>query len=317
MTDKGPFRQADLPLTDGRVYHLDLAPGELAGDVIIVGDPERVPLIAGEFFAVTEVDRSHRGFRTVTGRVRESGQRISLVTSGIGAPSLEIVLNELVALNEIDLATRTRKEAFEPLTVVRLGTSGGLQPDAWIGSLVVTECVVGLDNTALFYDIPAPDSVCAALEERVRKTLEAASVREARFRGRIFPYTARAHREVSAALEKAAAECGVPCRRGVTVSSPSFFAGEGRMVARVPATVSGLDDLLAPLDTGIAGVRFENVEMEAGFLLHFLGGIGYRAGVVCAVIDNRQAGTFVTRYRDTMLDAARVALRALGALRGG
>ncbi len=314
MTSRGPLTAADLPIRDGRTYHLDLAPAELAGNVIIVGDPDRVPLLADEFLADREADRFHRGFRSITGRVRETGERVSIVTSGIGTPSLEIVLTELVALNEVDFRTRRRKALVTPLTVIRLGTCGGLQPDPGLGSLIITDYVVGLDNTGLFYDIPAPDALCRMIEERVREVLSSISLPEARFRGEIFPYAARAHPKVLVALEREALHLGIPCRRGATVSSASFFAGEGRVVTTLPVTLRDTDRALAEMETGIPGIMVENVEMEASLLLHFLGGVGYRAGVACVLIDKRADGTFLTDYRYHLMDAARVVLNAFRAL---
>ncbi|MRR37076.1 uridine phosphorylase, partial [bacterium] len=185
----------DLPVVNGRVYHLDLAPEELARHVIVVGDPDRVPVLADEFLSVREVDRFHRGFRTITGVVAETGQRVSFVTSGIGAPSTEIVLNELAALNEVDFTTMTRREKWQPLTLVRLGTSGGLNPATPAGSLVLTDYVIGLDNTALYYDVSIPDTTCAFLEEQARAAIARAELPGTRFAGVISPYAARADRD--------------------------------------------------------------------------------------------------------------------------
>lgn len=311
----GSYTQAELPLRKGRVYHLDLAPEELAANVIIVGDPERVPFLADELLGQREADRNHRGFRTITGIAAETGQRITITTSGIGTPSMEIVLNEITALNEIDFSTRRRKESFEPLTVVRVGTCGGLQPETELGTLIVTHYGIGLDNTGFFYDSPLPDDECGLLERRVRTCLEEAISDDARFRGRFYPYAVRADTRVRVALEREALHLGVPCKRGVTVTSPGFFAEQGRNVGRVSSTVPDMAELLTTVDTGIAGLKIENMEMEASFMLHFLGAIEYRAGVICAVIDKRFEGTFLTNYLDFIRDAARVAVRAFIVLR--
>lgn len=309
------YSAAELPLRNGRVYHLDLAPEELASDIIIVGDPDRVPYLADEFFARREVDRCHRGFRTITGYVKETGRRVTFTTSGIGAASVEIVLNELVALNEFDLSKRRRKKSFEPLTIVRVGTCGGLQPETDLGTLIVTDYGIGLDNTGLFYDAPLPDAECGLLERRVRSQIEDAVTEGARFRGRFHPYAARADVRIRVALEREALHLGVPCKRGITVTSPGFFAEQGRPIGRVSSTIPDLADVLTAVDTGIAGLKIENMEMESSFLLHFLGALGYRAGVVCAIIDKRQEGVFLTEYRDTIRNATRVTLRAFNALR--
>ena len=305
----------DLPVVKGRVYHLDLAPEELAQDIVVVGDPDRVPLLADELLLGREVDRCHRGFRTITGVARETGLRVSFVTSGIGAPSTEIVLNELAALNEINLRTMTRKASFAPLHVVRVGTSGGLAPATPVGTLVITDISIGLDNTGLFYDIPAPDESCLYLEREAKRVLDAAAPAGARFAGAIVPYAARADRELVAILHEQAEVLQILHRRGITVSSAGFFAEQGRGVARTRPTVAGLLDAIGGIDTGAVGLAIENMEMEAGFLLHFLGGLGYRAAVVCVVINKRGTGEFMVDYRQQVLDGARLALGAFRRLR--
>lgn len=307
---KKAINAADLPLVDGKVYHLNLRPEELAKEIIIVGDPERVPFIADEFLENREVDRFHRGLRTITGLVKETGRRTSIVTSGMGTPSIEIVLNEIVALNEIDFRTLKRKEEFETINIIRVGTSGGIQLDTDLGTLIMTDYVVGMDNTGLFYDVPYQDKNCKMLEERVRAAIDATIPDNSRFKGKLFPYAAKADKGIVDALEGKAKKLGVKYRRGVTVSNSGFFGSEGRAVSRVPVTVSDMDGVLAYTDTGIAGLRFENMEMESSFLLHFMGALGYRAGVICPIIDNRRQGTFMTQYTQQIRDAVRVALRA-------
>ncbi len=311
MKRTGPYNVSDLPVFNNKVYHLDLHPEELAKNIIIAGDPERVPFIADEFLGDCEVDRSHRGLRTITGTSRETGQRVSITTSGMGTPSLEIVLNEIVALNEIDFNTMTRKEEFEPITIIRIGTSGGLQRDTALGTLIVTDYAVGLDNTGLFYNPAFHDKGCEVLAERVRECIEAATAPNSRFKGKIFPYVSRAHSEITAGMEREADKLGVRYKKGITVSNSGFFANQGRDISRVPVSVPDIDGLLASLNTGIPGLRFENMEMEASFLLHFMGGLGYRAGVMCAVIDNRREERFARYYTHYIKDAVRVALSTL------
>jgi len=301
----------ELPLVNGRVYHLDLAPEELARNVIVVGDPDRVPLLANEFLHELSADRSHRGFRSITGLDRESGIPVSIVSTGIGAPSTEIVLNELAALNEIDFRTMRRKESFQPLTVIRVGTSGGLNPATPLGALVLTEYVIGLDNTGLFYDVPLRDPVCAFLEEQARAALDRAAHHEARFRGAVVPYAAAADRELLAALELEASALGIPWSRGITVSSAGFFAEQGRGVARVGATYPRLLDAFKEIDCNPYDLKIENIEMEAGILLHFLAGLAYRAAAVCVVVNKEREGSFMSDYRRHVVAAARIALLAI------
>ncbi len=312
--EKSQFRFSDLPLVDGKTYHLGLRPEELAKSIIIVGDPDRATFIADEFLAVKEVQQFHRGLRTITGLVRETGQRISIATSGMGTPSLEIVLNEIVALNELDFATRERKPEYDTLTIVRVGTSGGLQSDVELGALVITAYGVGLDNTGLFYDAPCHEGILETLEDAVTRCIDGTIPDGARFKGKIFPYASRAHEDVVEALEREALRLGVRHKTGITVSNSGFFANQGRNVSRLPLTAPQIESLLASLDTGVAGIRIENMEMEASFLLHFMGGLGYRAGAVCPIIDNRRQGKFLPHYETHVRNATEVALRALHAL---
>ena len=152
-----PITAADLPIgSDRRIYHLQLKPEELAPNILLVGDPGRASLIAETFLEKAECEVFNRGLRTITGRAKQSGLRVSVVTSGMGTASLEIVLQELVALNEIDFDTRLPKADFEPLHLIRVGTSGGLQPNTKLGTPIISTYSVGMDNTALFYSASCP-----------------------------------------------------------------------------------------------------------------------------------------------------------------
>ena len=179
----GPFSEADLPIdADGRIYHLQLKPDQLAPDILLVGDPGRAEFIGAHFLTDLEVAREHRGLVTATGTAVDTGGRTTIVsparttvaTSGMGTPSLEIVLNELVALNEIDFATRTRKSRFPRLHVIRVGTSGGLQSSTPLGTPIITTYAAGMDNTGLFYEAPPADETCLRLEEELTETIRRA-----------------------------------------------------------------------------------------------------------------------------------------------
>ncbi len=307
-----PFHPPDLPLVDGKVYHLRLAPGELSEDIIIVGDPERVDFIAEEFLRDIEVRTEHRGLRTITGYT-DWGQRISVTTSGMGTPSLEIVLNEIVALHEVDFERMERKKSIPTINIIRVGTSGGLQEDRDLGTLVITEYALGLDNTGLFYEAPYPDTNCELLEKEAKELIENLIDQSSRFRGRIFPYASKAHPEVVKALEESAKEIGTPYVRGITVSNSGFFANQGRSVSRIPPTIPDLDLHISKLSLG--NLKAENMEMEASFLLHLMLPLGHRAGAVCPVIANRPRDEFLGNYQESVRLAAEVALKALRRLR--
>lgn len=314
MKKESNFNNSDLPIIEGKVYHLGLKPEDLANHILIVGDPERVSFIAKDCFSRIEVDKFHRGLRTITGIICDTGQRVSVVTSGMGTPSLEIVLNEIIALNEMDFHTRTRKSVYDMLTVIRVGTSGSIQPDTELGTLIITEYAVGLDNTGFFYDCTYPEKNIEILEGKIRDAVDGSIPANSRFKGKIYPYASRAHQDVTRALEREAGKLEVKFKKGVTVTNSGFFANQGRSVSRIPLTVSEIDGILSVVDTGIEGFRIENMEMEASFLLYFMGALGYRAGVVCVVIDNRREDKFTAQYERHISDASKVALRALATL---
>ncbi len=315
MKKKSHFNNSDLPIFEGKLYHLGLKPEDLANHILIVGDPERVSFIAKEHFSRIKIDKSHRGLRTITGIVRDTGQRVSIVTSGMGTPSLEIVLNEIIALNEIDFHTRTRKSVYDMLTVIRLGTSGSIQPDTELGTLIITEYAVGLDNTGFFYDCSYSEKNMEILEGKIRDAVDGSIPVNSRFKGKIYPYASRAHQDVTRALEREAKTLGVNFKRGITVTNSGFFANQGRTLSRIPLTVSEIDGVLSVVDTGVEGLRIENMEIEASFLLYFMGALGYRAGVVCIVIDNRREDRFIAQYERHISDASKATLRALATLK--
>ena len=320
----GPFSEADLPIdADGRIYHLQLKPEQIAPDILLVGDPGRAEFIGSFLLREVEVAREHRGLITVTGTAEITGVRTTVIsplrttvaTSGMGTPSLEIVLNELVALHEIDFATRTRKQEFPALTVIRVGTSGALQTDMPLGAPIVTSYAVGMDNTGLFYEAPCPDPTCARLERELESAVRAAMPPASRFHGRIRPYVSRSDPAVAQALMQASADLGLRARIGLTVSNSGFFAPQGRDVSRLAPSIPELDRVLADFDPALGGQRIENMEMEASFLFHFLGGLGHRAGVICPAVANRRAETFAHDYLDAVEQATRAALLAMTEIR--
>lgn len=318
-----PRTEADLPIdAGGRIYHLQITPGQLAPDILLVGDPGRAEFIARNFLRDLEVEREHRGLVTATGTSPVTGGRATVIspvrttvaTSGMGTPSLEIVLNELVALTEIDFATRTPKPLFPRLHVIRVGTSGGLQASTRLGTSIITTYAVGMDNTGLFYESPCPDATCARLERELMHVVEHAAGPGSRFRGKIHPYVSRAEPEMVRALTQAATDLGVAARTGLTVSNSGFFAPQGRDISRLRPSAPDLDRVLGEFDPGLSGERIENMEMEASFLLHFLGGLGHWGGAICPVIANRRDNTFDHDYLAAVEGATRTALAALARL---
>jgi len=315
--------EADLPIdAKGRIYHLQITPEQLAPDILLVGDPGRAEFIARSFLRDLEVEREHRGLVTATGTYCATGGRATIIspvratvaTSGMGTPSLEIVANELVALSEIDFATRAPKPRFPRLHVIRVGTSGGLQASTRLGTSIITTYALGMDNTGLFYETPCPDQTCARLERELAAVVEKAARPHSRFRGKIHPYVSRAEPAVVRALTRAARDLGVAAKTGLTASSSGFFAPQGRNISRLRPSTPDLDRVFSEFDPGLLGQRIENMEMEASFLLHFFGGLGHWAAAICPAIANRRDNTFDHQYLAAIEGATKTALAALAAL---
>jgi uridine phosphorylase len=320
----GPYTASDLPIDEeGRIYHLQIKPGQIAPDILLVGDPGRAEFIGSTFLRDLEVEHEHRGLVTVTGTSEITGDRATIIspvkttvaTSGIGTPSLEVVVNELVALHEIDFETRTRRPDFPRLQILRVGTSGALQASTDLGTPIITSYAIGMDNTGMFYEAPYPDENCERIEEELAQVMRSSMSTRSRFYGKIHPYVARAEPALVHALLEASASLGVPAKVGLTVSNSGFFAPQGRDTARVKPTVPELDRILCEYDPRVGGQRVENMEMEASFLIHFLGGLGHWAGAICPAIANRRKNTFTSHYREAIKKATMVALLALARLR--
>jgi uridine phosphorylase len=319
-----PFTASDLPIDDeGRIYHLQVKPEQIAPNILLVGDPGRAEFIGSMFLRDLEFEHKHRGLVTITGTSEITGEQATIIspvrttvtTSGIGTPSLEVVVNELVALNEIDFETRTRKPDFPRLHIIRVGTSGGLQASTKLGTPIITTYAIGMDNTGLFYETPYPDEICKRLEEELNQVVRDSMSPKSRFFGKIHPYVTRAEPTLVDALLEASTRLGLPARTGLTVSNPGFSAPQGRDTTRVKPSIPKLDKIFSEFDPRVGGQRIENMEMEASFLIHFLGRVGYWAGAICPTIANRQQDTFDVHYQDAIKNAVKVALLALAIMR--
>src|ERR1700743_1220328 len=144
-----PIPESELIINSrGAIYHLDLRPEELATTILTVGDPARVERVSKHFDTI-EHRSHHREFVSHTGRIGQ--KRLTVVSTGIGTDNIDIVLNELDALTNIDLPTRTVKKTLTPLTIIRMGTSGSLQKDIPVDSFVASTHGLGIDNLLNFY----------------------------------------------------------------------------------------------------------------------------------------------------------------------
>ena len=207
---------SELIITEkGSVYHLDLRPEEIADTIITVGDPNRVKEISKHFDSI-ECKANHREFVTHTGYIGK--KRISVVATGIGPDNIDIVLNELDALVNIDFESRTIKSAKKSLQIIRLGTSGSLQANIPVDSLVVSSFAIGLDNLMHYY--------AATNKEEEQQLLEAFNQHTQLVGKAIQPYIASSATSLSKHFTSG-------FHHGITVTCPGFYGPQGR-VLRAP-----------------------------------------------------------------------------------
>ena len=265
---------------DGGVFHLHLRPEQLADRVVLVGDPARVDTVAAHF-DTRECDVSNREFHAITGTYR--GKRITALSHGIGADNIDIVLNELDALANIDFRTREIKPEPRRLTLVRIGTCGGLQPFTPIGTYVAAERSIGFDGVLYFY----------AHSERVRDLkLEEALLRQLDWRIEgVRPYAVAADASLIEQI------CGDDILRGVTIAANGFYGPQGRKL-RLPLADPELNRKIEAFEH--AGRRITNFEMESSALAGLAALMGHRAMTVCCVIAGRVDQRMNTAYKGSM-----------------
>ena len=265
---------------DGGVFHLHLQPEQLADRVVLVGDPARVDTVASHF-DTRECDVSNREFHAITGTYR--GKRITALSHGIGADNIDIVLNELDALANINFRTREMKPEPRRLTLVRIGTCGGLQPFTPIGTYVAAERSIGFDGVLYFY----------AHSERVRDLkLEEALLRQLDWRIEgVRPYAVAADASLIEQI------CGDDILRGVTIAANGFYGPQGREL-RLPLADPELNRKIEAFEH--AGRRITNFEMESSALAGLAALMGHRAMTVCCVIAGRVDQRMNTAYKGSM-----------------
>lgn len=277
MTKKH-FPSSELIInSDGSIFHLHLKPEQLADKVILVGDPGRVELIA-RYFDSRECEVSSREFNTITGTYK--GKRITVVSTGIGTDNIDIVLNELDALANIDLVTRTEKDTPRSLTIVRIGTTGGMQPEIPLGSFLISEKSIGFDGMLNFYagrdavsDLPFE----AALVEQLEWNPQLAA-----------PYVVDSNPEL---MEQIGRD---DMLRGVTISANGFYGPQGREL-RVGLADPQLNDKIEAFRFGKH--KITNYEMEGSAIAGLALLMGHRAMTVCCVIANRRVEAANTDYK--------------------
>lgn len=278
---------------DGTIFHLHLKPEQLADTVILVGDPARVATIAAHFDSV-ECNVSNREFNTVTGYYK--GKRMSVISTGIGIGNIDICVTELDALANVDFATRTVKDTFRRLTLVRLGTSGALQEDIEVGEVVFARTSIGFDSLLGYYagrnEVCDLDMQRAFMEHTQWSELLAP------------PYFVNADNELWEHFKDSVTE-------GITIAAPGFYAPQGRYVRLQPADMNLNEKIEA---WRYEGRRITNFEMEGSALAGLAALMGHRATTICTIIAQRVAKKAQPDYKPYVETMIRMALDKLATL---
>jgi uridine phosphorylase len=255
---------------EGAIYHLDLQPDEIADTVLIVGDPDRVKKVS-TYFDRIEVKKQHREFITHTGYIGK--KRISVLSTGIGTDNIDIVLNELDALVNIDFASRTIRSELKQLNIIRLGTSGCLQKDIPVDSVIVSDFGIGLDNLMLYYQ-----HELNVEEAEILKKFEAHTLLNQQ---KIIPYIASSSRKLSNQFQN-------DFYHGITVTCPGFFGPQGRVI-RAKLNNQFLIDSLTTFNNE---PRITNFEMETSAIYGLGKILNHHCLSLNTVINNRIQKTF-------------------------
>ena len=281
MSTKRTIPSSELIINgDGSIFHLHLRPEQLADRIFLVGDPARVDMVASRFDHI-ECNVTSREFHTITGLYK--GKRISVVSHGIGTDNIDIVLNELDALANIDFDTRQEKESFRQLTLVRVGTSGGLQDETPIGTYVAAEHSIGFDGVLYFYG----DT------ERVRnRPFEAELLKQ-------LDWSIEGLRPYVVAADPSLIEqiCQQDILRGNTIAANGFYGPQGRQL-RLPLHDPELNKKIQAFD--YEGRHLTNYEMESSSLAALSALMGHRAMTVCCIIAGRKAQNMNTDYKGSI-----------------
>ena len=255
---------------DGSIYHLILQADDIADTIFLVGDPDRVSEVSC-YFDKIEVKKQKREFITHTGFI--GNKRLTCISTGIGTDNIDIVLNELDALVNIDLKTRTIKPNLTALNLIRIGTCGSLQADIDVDSFLASEYGIGLDGLLGFYNFDISESDKQFIEPII-PIVQSLGV----------------HPSISKASEALLETIGKDMRKGVTLTNCGFYGPQGRTVRIAPKDKHYIDELSA---INLPGNRkFTNMEMETSAIYGLGQLLGHHALSCNAILANRVLGTF-------------------------
>lgn len=276
-----PIAASELVLNpDGSVYHLNLLPKHIAEVIIFVGDQDRVPKVAKHFDQI-EFETQKREFRTITGTYK--GKRMSVISTGIGPDNIDIVMNELDALVNIDLETRTIKDKLTSLKIVRVGTSGSLQADIPVDHFVLADYGLGMDGMLWSYDC----------QQILHHELGEAFTKHTNWmQEKAKPYFVQNSPELGNLLAG-----GEKVHRGITATAGGFFGPQGR-VLRLAVQDPELNHKMDNFD--FKGHRITNLEMETSAIYGLAKLMGHQACSMNCIIANRANKTFSKDYNKSV-----------------
>lgn len=266
------FSPTDLIINpDGSTYHLNIRPDQLPHKIILVGDPERVPFVS-QYFDAIEYKIHKREFVSHFGHL--NNQPIGVISSGIGADNVEIVMTELDALVNIDFKTRREKDQKTSLELIRIGTSGSIQTDIPVDSFLVSTAGIGFDNLAQFYGFESPNMLANNLLDSWCQQINY----------QIPVYGAKAS-------EKLVNQFSSIPYHGYTLTAPGFYAPQGRSV-RMKSILPNF--LLDVSKTKFEGELITNIEMETAAYYAFSASLGHEMISLNAILANRMTHEFST-----------------------
>lgn len=261
---------------DGSIFHLHLKPEQISDIVILVGDPARVEL-AASFFESRECEVSNREFKTITGSYK--GRRMTVMSTGIGIGNIDISVTELDALANVDFATRQERKEKRQLTLVRMGTSGAIQPDIKVGEVVFSRTSIGFDGLLNYY--AGRNDVCDLdIEQAFIKHTAWSELLPKPYFIDNDPTLGELFKDMS--------------REGITIAAPGFYAPQGRWLRLQPADPE-LNKKIEEFNYN--GRRITNFEMESSALAGLAALMGHRACTICTIIAQRIALDACTDYK--------------------
>lgn len=271
--EKMRIQESELILTpEGKIYHLNLSPSQLAPIIITVGDPDRVDMVS-KYFDTIETTAQHREFKTHTGTYK--GKRISVISTGIGPDNIDIVFNELDALVNIDFEKRQVKKKLTSLDIIRIGTSGGLTPDVKVDSFLISAMGIGLDNVMHYYD---------KTDKIFNRDFAQAFIDHTQWNpDNSVPYAVDADKNL---FKKFSSE---KTNSGITITNVGFYGPQGR-VLRAKLKDASLNEKLTSFR--YKKKKITNLEMETATMYGMAKLLGHRALSMNAIIANRASGTF-------------------------